>query len=48
MSENIIEIKDLNFHYPMSESQVLKDVSLEIKKANGLPSLVPMAQVNQP
>ena len=41
MSENIIEIKDLNFHYPMSESQVLKDVSLEIKKGEWIAIIGP-------
>ena len=41
MSENIIEVRDLSFHYPMNDRLVLEEVSLEIKRGEWIAIIGP-------
>lgn len=41
MSENIIEVRDLSFHYPMNDRMVLEGVSLEIKRGEWIAIIGP-------
>lgn len=41
MSKNIIEVRDLSFHYPMNDRMVLEEVSLEIKRGEWIAIIGP-------
>ena len=41
MSKNIIEVRDLSFHYPMNDRLVLEEVSLEIKRGEWIAIIGP-------